>query len=91
MAGLGLARWWDDSDYRYCRTVHERGAFILSKLMQHNPRRFPHLVRKICQTKDYPPSPEALTAAQWQALLGAMGASLVEVAEVLMALGLTWM
>lgn len=91
MDGLGVARWWDDPHYQQSHSLHERGAFIFSKLMQHDPRTFTHLVWKICQTKNDSPLPEALTAAQWQAILGAMGASLVEVAEVLIRLGLPWM
>ena len=91
MDGLGLARWWDDPHYQQSRSLHERGAFIFSKLMQHDPRTFTHLARKICQAKNYPPLPETLPAAQWQAILGAMGASLVEVADVLIRLGLQWM
>jgi hypothetical protein len=90
MAGLDLAHWWDDPQYQNSRTLRERGAFILSKLMQRDPQRFRQLVRRICRTSTYPPSPAALTAAQWQAILGAMGASLVEVAEVLIRLGLPW-
>jgi hypothetical protein len=34
--------------------------------------------------------PDHLTAAEWQALLGAVGASLVEISQVLIQLGLTW-
>jgi hypothetical protein len=90
MAGLDLARWWDDPQYQRSQTLQERGTFILSKLMQRDPKKLTHLVRKLCRTPHYPPSPDDITAAQWQALLGAMGASLLEVAEVLIRLGLPW-
>ena len=44
MDGLGVARWWDDPHYQQSHSLHERGAFIFSKLMQHDPRTFTHLV-----------------------------------------------
>jgi hypothetical protein len=90
MAGLGVAHWWDDPRYAHSYTLHDRGAFILAKLMQCDPKRFKPLVRKLSGTTRCPPPPEALTPAQWQAILGAMGASLVEVADVLIYLGLPW-
>lgn len=90
MAGLGIAHWWDDPRYTHSHTLHDRGAFILAKLMQCDPKGFKLLLRKLGGPTRYPPSPEALTSAQWQAILGAMGASLVEVADVLIRLGLPW-
>lgn len=90
MSGLGVAHWWDDPRYQHAATTRARGEFILTQLRERDPKRFRQLVRKLGTMRSNPPSPEALTPTQWQTILGAMGASLVEVAEVLIQLGLPW-
>jgi hypothetical protein len=88
MADLRIHDWWNEPRFRECLTPELRGEFILRKLMQHDPSKCRKVLRTTCGTPKL--LPVRLAPSQWQLLLGAMGASLVEISEVLIRLGLTW-
>jgi hypothetical protein len=85
---LDLKTLWADPKYKKSTTRRERSRLILAKVRQCNPTRLRTVMRELGLTKIE--QPDHLTAAQWQALLGAVGASLVEISQVLIQLGLTW-
>ena len=85
---LDLQSLWADPQYQQSTTQRERSQLILAKLKQCNPTRLRAALCELQLTKTE--LPEQLTAAQWQALLGAVGASLVEISQVLIQLGMTW-
>jgi hypothetical protein len=86
--GLGVHDWWTEPHFEQCFTAELRDEFVLGKLMQRDPRKFQKVLLEICQIAE--PRPVRITPSQWQALLAAMGANLVEISEVLIRLGLTW-
>lgn len=88
MADLGIHDWWSEPRFCECPTRELRAEFILKKLTQHDPSKCRKLLWTTCGTPE--PQPGRLAPSQWQLLLGAMGASLVEISEVLIQLGLTW-
>lgn len=88
MADLGVHHWWTEPHFTRCFTPELRGEFILGKLMQRDPEKFRKLLLDTCKISR--PCPVTLTATQWQTLLATMGASLVEISEVLIRLGLKW-
>ena len=88
MPDLGVHNWWTEPLFNQCFTPELRGEFVLSKLMQRDPKKFRKLLLVTCKMAK--PRPLKLTSSQWQTLLAAMGASLVEISEVLIRLGLTW-
>jgi hypothetical protein len=61
---------------------------VLGKLMQRDPQKCQKVLLETCRITR--PQPVTLTSAQWQVILAAMGANLVEISEVLIRLGLTW-
>ena len=85
---LNLETVWADPKYQQSTTRAERAQLILARLGDSNPTRF----RAVLQELGLRGIEAAghLTAAQWQALLGAFGTSLVEVSQVLIQLGMTW-
>jgi hypothetical protein len=85
---LDLQSLWADPQYQRSTTRRERSRLILTKLRQCNSTRLRAVMRELGLTKTG--QPDHLTAAEWQALLGAVGASLVEISQVLIQLGLTW-
>ena len=88
MPDLGVHDWWDEPHFRQCGTQELRGEFVLGKLMQRDPAKFQKLLLETCKIPK--PRPVKLTSCQWQTLLTAMGASLMDFSEVLVRLGLTW-
>ncbi len=88
MPDLGIHDWWNEPHFSECVTPELRGEFVLGKLMQRDPTKFQKLLLATCKITK--PRPVKLTSSQWQTLLAAMGASLVEISEVLIRLGLTW-
>ena len=88
MSELGIHHWWTEPHFKQCFTPELRGEFILGKLMQRAPKTFRKLLLETCNIGM--PQPVQLTSSQWQTLLATMGASLVEISEVLIRLGLTW-
>jgi len=79
---------WADPQYQQSTTQRERSRLIFAKLRHYNPTSLRAVMRELGLTRAE--QPEDLTAAQWQALLGAVGASLVEISQVLVQLGMTW-
>jgi hypothetical protein len=88
MPDLGVRGWWDEPHFQHCGTPELRGEFVLGKLMQRDPTKCQKLLLATCNIGK--PRPVKLTSSQWQTLLAAMGASLLEISEVLIQLGLTW-
>lgn len=85
---VDLKALWADPKYQKSTSRRERSQLILANIRQCNPTRLRAVMRELGLTKTE--QPDHLTAAQWQALLGAVGASLVEISQVLIQLGLTW-
>lgn len=86
MASVGLDGWWDEPHYKQSYTPNLRGEFILDKLMQCDPKKFKAVMEDTFEGAD--PLPESMTPSQWRIILTAMGASLTEVAQVLIRMGL---
>jgi hypothetical protein len=87
MPGLGTHGWWSEPHFEQCFTPELRSEFVLGKLMQRDPQKCQKVLLETCRITR--PQPVTLTPAQWQVILAAMGANLVEINEVLVRLGLT--
>ncbi len=88
---LNLETVWADPKYQQSTTRAERAQLILARLGDSNPTRFRAVLQELgLRGIRGIEAAGHLTAAQWQALLGAFGASLVEVSQVLIQLGMTW-
>jgi hypothetical protein len=85
MPPLGLDGWSDEPHYKQCYTPNLRGEFILTKLMQRDPKTFQTLL--VDTFRGMEPLPGALTALDWRIILTAMGASVSEIAHVLTRMG----
>jgi hypothetical protein len=87
MAGFEVERWWDEPHFKRSNTRAERAQFVLVKLMQHDPKKLTGLLREVCQVQGYPETPHAITDEQWRTILTEMGATPLDVAEVLIRIG----
>lgn len=83
-----VERWWEDPHFQRLHTPAERGHFVLVKLMQRDPKRLPQLLADVCGVRGYPDRPDVITADQWRAILTAMGASPLDVAEIVRRIGI---
>ena len=84
-SGLGISRWWEDPVYLAQHTLNDRGRYILTKLYQLDPARLRSASVKMYGRRQL--EPEEIQAHEWQELLASLGATRVEVREVVQKLG----
>ena len=86
---LNLDAWWNEPAYKAAMgTFSERGAFILSKLKEHDAAKLKDVLADLY--RDAVPDPMDITKFQWQTILAFMGASAEEIADVQLRMGRVW-